>query len=129
MPSSLLTLKSRNLYGNIGAGMCLLVVGLALALRRDETASLLCAVLLLALAGAALGACLSRRRERADEMSAIHDGQASAFALKTTLIALGVLCCLGIVADITVNLGAACCLAVGFALTLYGVSFAWLERC
>ena len=128
MTPDILTIKSRNAYGNIGAGICLLGFGAALELGSTALSPLLCAVFLLVVASTSFAACFARNRERADEMSTAHDGQAASFALKTTLIALGIACCIGIPTGMKVELVPACCLALGFGLTLYGCSFAWLER-
>ena len=128
MSEVLLSIYGHNAYGNIGAGSCLLALGIALGFDDKGIAAVLCAICLLVLAGVSLYACLSRKHEAADEMSDVHDGRASSFALKTTLIVLGIACCVGLLSGIEFSLAAACCLAIGLAMLLYGCSFAWYER-
>ena len=128
MSKALLSIKGHNAFGNIGAGVCLVALGIALSFGGKSIASVLCAICLLVVAGVSLFACLSRRHEPHDEMSDAHDGRASSFALKTTLIVLGVVCCVGLITGAAFNLAAACCLAIGLALLLYGCAFAWHER-
>lgn len=128
MLDTLLSIAGRNAYGNIGVGFCLLALGVALACGVEGVVPLLCAVCLLLLALGSLVVCLSRKREASDEMSCAHDGLASSFALKTTLIVLGIACCIGLFTGIAFNLAAMSCLAIGLAMLLYGCSFAWYER-
>ena len=128
MSSKIFSIKGHNAYGNIGAGICLITLGFALSFGGKSIASILCAACLLVIAGVSLYATLSRKHEPADEMSDSNDGRASSFALKTTLIVLGVVCVVGLLTGAVFNLAAACCFAIGLAMLLYGISFAWHER-
>ena len=128
MTKTLFSIKGHNAYGNIGAGACLLALGIALSFGTNDIASVLCAICLLVVAGVSLYACLSQKHEAADEMSEIHDGRAASFALKTTLIVLGIACCVGLFCGTAFNLAAVCCLTIGLAMLLYGCAFAWYER-
>lgn len=128
MSKGLFSIKGHNAYGNIGAGICLIGLGVALGFGSKGIASILCAVCLLVVAGVSLFACISRKHEPTDEMSDANDGRASSFALKTTLIVLGIVCLAGLLTGAVFNLAAACCLAIGLAMLLYGISFAWHER-
>lgn len=123
MSSSLLSIRFRNLYGNIATGLCLIALGVLRALDPTGPFFLACAVLLLVLAGANLRACLSKSREREDEMSTGDSGRAAAIALWSTLIAFGAACAFGMALEVTVDLAAVC-----FALVVYGAAFARLER-
>ena len=128
MSKGIFTIKGHNAFGNIGGGICLIALGFALALGGKRIASLLCAICLLVIAGISLYSCLSRKHEPTDEMSDAHDGKASSFALKTTLIVLGIACCVGLLTGAVINLASLCCFAIGIAMLLYGCSFAWHER-
>lgn len=126
--NKLLSIKGHNAIGNIGAGICLIALGIALSYGGKGIASLLCAICLLVIAGVSLYACLSRKHEPTDEMSDLHDGKASSIAHKTTLIILGVVCLAGLLLGVAVNLAAMCCFVIGLAMLIYGCVFAWLER-
>ena len=128
MASNILSIRGHNVYGNICVGVCLLASGLSLNGGGEGFAPLLCFLGLLMFAGLSFAACISRHHEPSDEMSIAHDGQAASFALRLTLITIGMLCCLGIVTGATISLDVACCIALGFAMLLYGCAFAWLER-
>ena len=128
MSEVLLSIYGHNAYGNIGAGSCMLALGIALGFDDKGIAAVLCAVCLLVVAGISLIACLSRKHEPADEMSDANDRRASSFALKTTLIVLGVACLVGLLTGVAFSLASVCCLAIGLAMVLYGCSFAWYER-
>ena len=122
------SIKHRNILGNIATGCCLIALG---ALRLAAPDSLLfpgLSIVLLVLAGFNLWACLSKSREREDEMSAHNSGRASAFALWFTLVGIGASCAFGLVLDAAVDLGSASFLAIGLAMATYGIAFAWLER-
>ena len=132
MSSVLLSIKSRNLYGNIGLGCCLLALGASRIAAPPSSAAwgcgLVCAVLLLVVAGFTLRSCISASRERDDEMSRQNAGRASTTALWSTLIAIGVACSAGMAFNLTVDLASSAFVVIGLALVIYGVTFAWLER-
>ena len=129
MRSSILSIKWRNAYGNIGSGVCLLVLGLVLFAGAMESVGLASAALLLICAGTALYACLSKNRELLDEMAVADEQAAASFAIKAVLVVLGLAACAGLVFGTRVSLGALACVTIGGAMVVYGVSFAWLERC
>lgn len=128
MNSAILSIKYRNLYGNVATGCCLVALGVLKIIALSGPIRLGCAVFLLVLSGINLRACLSRVREREDEMSVYNSGRAAALALWATLIAIGITCVLGMMLNLSVDLSAISCLFIGFALTVYGISFALLER-
>lgn len=129
MRNSILSIKWRNAYGNIGSGACLLVLGLTLFAGAMEYVGLTSAVFLLACSGMALYACLSKNREMLDEMAVADERAAASFAIKAVLVLLGLAACAGLAFGTRVNLGALACVIIGGAMVTYGVSFAWLERC
>ncbi|MDO4537957.1 MAG: hypothetical protein Q4B54_07330 [Coriobacteriales bacterium] len=129
MRGSILSIKWRNAYGNIGSGVCLLVLGLSLFAGTMGYMGLASAVSLLACSGTALYACLSKNREMLDEMAIADEREAASFAIKAALILLGLAACAGLTFGTRVSLDALACVAIGGALVAYGVSFAWLERC
>jgi hypothetical protein len=129
MRSSILSIKWRNAYGNIGSGVCLLVLGLTLFAGAMEYVGLARAIILLVCSGMALYACLSKDRERLDEMAVTDERAAASFAIKAVLVLLGLAACAGLAFGARVDLGAVACVTIGGAMVAYGVSFAWLERC
>ena len=128
MNTAALSIRFRNLYGNIATGCCLIALGIAKASLPGSLAVTGCAVALLLFSGFNLRACLSKSREREDEMSRLNAGRAAASALWFTLIAIGVACAAGMVFDLSVDLASASCLVIGLAMVVYGTVFAWLER-
>ena len=128
MRSSILSIKWRNAYGNIGSGSCLLLLGLVLFTGTMEYVGLASAVFLLICSGTALYACLSKNREMFDEMAAADERAAASLAIKAVLILLGLAACAGLLFGTRASLGALACVTIGVAMLAYGVSFAWLER-
>ena len=128
MNASILSIKLRNIYGNIATGACLIALGMTRAIAPTSSAALGCAALLLVLAGFNLRACLSGSREREDEMSKHNAGNAASFALWSTLIAMAIACAVGMVLGLSVDLASASCFAIGLAMVVYGASFAKFEQ-
>lgn len=120
--------KSLKAYGSIIAGLCLIVLGVALSLGSKGIASVLCALCLLAIAGVALYARFSKKHGKTDAKSEAHDGKAASFAHKAILVVLGVVCCVGLITGAALNLAAMCAFVIGLALLIYGCVLAWLER-
>lgn len=129
MRRSILSIKWRNAYGNIGSGVCLLVLGVALFAGTMEDMGLASAMSLLVCSGTALYACLSKNREMLDEMAVADERAAASLAIKAVLALLGLAACAGMALEAQVSLGALACVTIGGAMVAYGVSFAWLERC
>ena len=121
-------LAPRGSLGNVAVGVCLILVGVAYAAVSCGLGVLAGAFALLILSAASLCICLCGKRKQDDEMSIAHAGEASSFALKTTLIAVGLACAVGMATGIEVSLASAGCLIVGFALVTYGLAFGRLER-
>ena len=128
MLTHMLSVKGHNLFGNVAIGACLILVGIAYAAASCGLGVLASAFVLLIISTISLYVCLSGKREQDDEMSIAHEGEASSFAFKTTLIAVGLACAIGMATGIEVSLASAGCLVVGFALVTYGLAFGRLER-
>ena len=128
MAHDLLSLRSRNSFGNVALGLCLIGLGLARNLDSNCPLALGAAICPLIISVAALLACLSPCREMPDEMSEAHDGQAAGHALRITLIAVGATCAMSIVMDVRLDFTAASLGLIGFGLLVYGGIFGWLER-
>ena len=128
MMHELLSIKSRNVFGNIAMGSCLMGLCIALLLNNSSLLAPGAAVCLLLVSVACLFACLYPHREMADEMSVVHDGQAAVHALRITLIALGSACAASIITGARVDFTAAGLGFIGFGLFVYGIVFWWLER-
>ena len=128
MAHDLLSLRSRNSFGNVAMGLCLVGLGLARILDPGCPLALGAAICLLVTSVVALLACLSPRREMPDEMSEAHDGQAAGHALRITLIAVGATCAVSMIMDLRLDFTSASLGLIGFGLLVYGSIFGWLER-
>lgn len=128
MSSTILSIKFRNLYGNIVSGCCLIALGVWRVIAPASPALLGFSILLLVLAGINLWSCLSKSREHEDEMAERDSSHAAAIALWTTLSACGITGAFGVAFGLSVDLASATYVFIGFALVVYGVTFSWLER-
>ena len=128
MVHGLLSLRSRNAFGNIALGSCLIGLCIAFLLDKNALLALGTAVCLLLASVTCLFACLAPHREMDDEMSVVHDGRAAGHALRITLTAVGALCAVSMASGMQVDFTAASLGFIGFALLVYGIVFGWLER-
>ena len=128
MQFSLLSIASRNLLGNIVLGALFTVLGALDLTGCCTVGEFVCLLAVLVISASSFAANVSKRREVEDEMSYFYSGRAANFALWTTLIAVGIACAFGNCISASVNVSAACYLIIGFALLVYGVSYAVLER-
>ena len=128
MSQGVFSIKRSGAFGNMAIGVCLIALGVTRLLNPDGWLTLGVAICLLAIAGVALFACLSPRRETPDEMAVAHDGMAAGHALRITLIAAGLGCAASMLTNAKIDLASAGLGFVGIGLLTYGIAFAWLER-
>jgi hypothetical protein len=128
MVHGLLSLRSRNSFGNIALGSCLIGLCIAFLLDKNVLLGLGAAVCLLLASVVCLFACLAPHREMADEMSEAHDGRAAGHAFRITLAAVGAMCAVSMATGMQVDFIAASLGFIGLGLLVYGIVFGWLER-
>jgi cobalamin synthase len=122
------SISTRNILGNAVVGVAYIALGILKLACPKSLPELICLIVVTILTGASLVATVSNRREREDEMSRLHSGRASNLALWSTLLMVSIVCMVGICTNASIDLTAICYLITGFAMMVYGTSFALLER-